>query len=273
MCEVGSDSSNKTCKLCQLCCRTFKPEALERHKKGCKEDKPMAKNKGPGYTAQMKAKVNYPKLGKSSQQQQQQKMDQPQQNIPEPSVPGSPSIIRKETVVISKAKPPPAPAATTATTATTTAAAAKIRTDQPELIEEPEDVAVKGKKTSSLSRKDTIVIQRHKNDEPPTMSPIIQKQKKVESKENSLRSKSTESSSSKNPSKEDIISLVQTEDIFDSLEHRVAILELVSDYAKNVWRGQILETLNHPVFDNIDNLEEVSALLNNFVATKMNNNN
>merc|ERR1719471_1352450 len=122
--------------------RTFKPEALERHKKGCKEDKPMAKNKGPGYTAQMKAKVNYPKLGKSSQQQQQQqKMDQPQQNIPEPSVSSeSPSIIRKETVVISKAKPPPAPAATTATTATTTSTtAAKIRTDQPELIKEPED--------------------------------------------------------------------------------------------------------------------------------------
>ena len=193
----------------------------------------------------------------------------------------SPSIIRKETVVISKAKPPPAPAATTATTATTaataattTATAAKIRTDQPELLEEPEDVAEnKAKKTSSLSRKDTIVIQRHKNDEPPTMSPIIQRQEKVESKENSPRSKTTESSSSKNPSKEDIISLVQTEDIFDSLEHRVAILELVSDYAKNVWRGQMLETLNHPVFDNIDNLEEVSAVLNNFVATKMNNNN
>ena len=214
----------------------------------------MMKNKGPSYTAQMKSKVNYPKM-KSAVSSKEPKVGQ----LPSSE---SPSMIRKETVVLSMATPVPDPE--------------PVENIQEEREWSPEKL--NEKKSSSLSRKDTIVIQRNKGEEPPNVENVEKKMRKppitpASESSSPSRDNSTESKSSSIPSRDDIIQLVRTEPIFESLDHRRAILELVSDYAKNVWRGQILETLNHPVFEDIDNLEEVSMVLNDFVATKLNNNN
>ena len=66
--------------------------------------------------------------------------------------------------------------------------------------------------------------------------------------------------------------MVETESIFDSEDHRRAILDLVTSYARNVRKEQILSILNHQIFDNVTNLEEVALILNDFVAAKTNNN-
>ena len=208
----------------------------------------MVKNKGPSYTAQMKSKVHYPKM--KSAQKKDMKVESP------PSVTESPSMIRKETVVLSKATP----------------AAVEIiqKDDERECSPTPDKPNVE-KKSSSLSRKDTIVIQRNVSKEEPGFENICEPEAS-KAKQDKKPPTPPSSNPSSIPSRDDIIQLVRTEPIFESLDHRKAILELVSDYAKNVWRGQILETLNHPVFDEIDNLEEVSLLLNEFVASKLNNN-
>ena len=243
----------------------------------------MLKNKGPGYTAQMKSKVNYPKLKKTN------KPEPKELPFNENIESQSPSLIRKETITISKSTIPE------------------------EVVEE---VGSKNgesdkndKKTTNLSRKDTIVIHKHiKEDDaqstscdlekersslgtktlppktPTVQSEIIQKRNQVNGINRTLDSlppRPAMQTFKKNPltkgtsgvpSKEDVIYLVETEAIFDSLEHRKAILDLVSNYARNARKNQILEILNHELFENVDNLEELITVLNDFVAAKSNNN-
>ena len=66
--------------------------------------------------------------------------------------------------------------------------------------------------------------------------------------------------------------LIETEAIFESEEHRKAILDMVTGYARNVRRAQILEMLDHQVFEDVNNLEEVITMLTEYVRSKTNNN-
>jgi len=199
----------------------------------------------------------------------------------------SPSLIRKETITISKS----------------------IIPEEVEEVESRYEESDKSeKKAPSLCRKDTIVIHKNiKKDEPsvsnfegesnnlaitktlPPKPPKIQTE--VIQKKNLVNGTSSEGKSQQSrppfqglknktlakktaevPSKEDVIYLVETEAIFDSQEHRKAILDLVSNYAKNARKNQILEMLDHEIFENMDNLEELITVLNDFVAAKSNNN-
>ena len=283
----------------------------------------MLKNKGPGYTSRMKAKVSYPKLKKT---ETGTKLDEESNVHNQETDSPSPSVIRKETVILSKSLD---------NNDEIESISASISTE-----EEPV------KKSTSLSRKDTIVIQRHhdtdelrspsqkdevqnsvkslpprppgqseaktplrvtgdqskslsnpkspnKNNEkikantptlkhpksPPMSSNEIsydpsQKQKAEHSKSSKeYRTQNSSSvSSSSVPSKEDVIHLVETEAIFDDKEHRKAILDLVTNYAKNVHKEQILGILDHAIFDDVSHLEEVVTILGDFVAAKLNNN-
>lgn len=287
----------------------------------------MLKKKGPGYTSRMKAKVSYPKLKKTENEPKRDEdgCENVQNNHNYEAGSSSPSVLRKETVILSKSGDSNNDIELTCTSIST--------------AEEPV------KKSTSLSRKDTIVIQRHhdnstdelksssQNDEvkslpprppgqtepkhPPRVvedqatslsklkssnkndenvkantpmlkhhkSPLmssnkttsLDKAQKAELFKQSLddrttKSSSVSSSSSSVPSKEDVIHLVETEAIFDDKEHRKAILDLVTNYAKNVHKEQILGILDHAIFDDISHLEEVVRILGDFVAAKLNNN-
>ena len=291
----------------------------------------MLKKKAPGYTSRMKVKVSYPKLKKAETEPKHDE-ENGQNNHDDEAGSPSPSVLRKGTVILSKSGDNHNEVELTCTSVSK--------------AEEPVN------KSTSLSRKDTIVIQRHhdnsidelkfpsqneevnssvkalpprppgqtelkhpprvlsvgdqakslsklkssnKNDENVKANPPMSKhhksplmssnettsldkaQQKAElnkqTQENrTTKSSSVSSSSSSVPSKEDVIHLVKTEAIFDDKEHRKAILDLVTSYAKNVHKEQILGILDHAIFDDISHLEEVVTILGDFIAAKLNNN-
>ena len=259
----------------------------------------MVKNKGPSYTAQMKSRVSYPKLRRAKPDTKGEEDSASEAGTEDStSRAQSPSVIRKETVTISRKTPP---------VNAVQAESSSVDSDNADGDEEKNV-----KKTSSLSRKDTIVIQRNQETEdststlPPghadshsTDSAVVtslppRPAQSIRNPPNSISQKSRSppvpsqsgviqkiDASNKPqslpvrtsvPSKEDVICLVETESLFDSEEHRRAILDLVTSYARNVRKEQILTILNHDIFDNVTNLEEVALILNDFVAAKTNNN-
>ena len=269
----------------------------------------MVKNKGPSYTAQMKSRVSYPKLRRAKPDIRGE-----EDSASEAGTEGStsraqsPSVIRKETVTISR-KTPPLNAVQAETENSPISSKLDSRIDSDNADEEQEKNV---KKTSSLSRKDTIVIQRNQETEdstttlptghadshstesavvtslpprpaqtiknPPnsisqkSRSPPVPSQSGVIQKIDASDKPQSLATRTSVPSKEDVICLVETESLFDSEEHRRAILDLVTSYARNVRKEQILTILNHEIFDNVTNLEEVALILNEFVAAKTNNN-
>ena len=74
------------------------------------------------------------------------------------------------------------------------------------------------------------------------------------------------------PSKDDIIALVENDYIFDSKEHRREIMNLITNYVKDIKNKQVLEILDHKVFEDEDNIDEVVKMMNEFIQEKTNNN-
>lgn len=238
--KAAEDYKNEVLEPCSNCGRTFLPEALVRHKNCCKEDKPMSKNKGPSYTSKAKSRVNYPKL-KSNKNTGSTKDNSSEETESSQSQPQSPSLIRKETITISKPEPGPTE------------------------VEDEGGVTASDPPASSINRKDTVVLSR-----PPTTA---SKQKERIEKTKDVSSAIRDKGEIKFPTKDEFIQLIETEQIFDCEEHRAAILGLVTGYARNVRRTQILALLdNDAVFQDVDNLEEVLTLLTEYVRSKTNNN-
>ena len=269
----------------------------------------MVKNKGPSYTAQMKNRVSYPKLRRAKPDLNGEEDSGTEAGVEDStSRAQSPSVIRKETVTITR-KTTPVNAAQAEMENSPISSKSDSRIDSDNADEKQEKNV---KKTSSLSRKDTIVIQRNQETEDSTTtllpghaeshsteSAVVtslppRPAQSIKNPPNSISQKSrtppvpsqsgviqkTDASNKQQslptrtsvPSKEDVICLVETESIFDSEDHRRAILDLVTSYARNVRKEQILSILNHQIFDNVTNLEEVALILNDFVAAKTNNN-
>ena len=115
----------------------------------------MVKNKGPSYTAQMKSRVSYPKLRRAKPDTRGEEDSASEAGTEDStSRAQSPSVIRKETVTISRKTPP-----------VNAVQAESSRIDSDNADDEQEKNV---KKTSSLSRKDTIVIQRNQETEDST---------------------------------------------------------------------------------------------------------
>lgn len=236
--KAAEDYKKEVLQPCSVCGRTFLPEALLRHQNACREDRPMSKQKGESYTAKMKNRVNYPKLKTNKTTTRSKENTQhhsPQETESIRSVPQSPSLIRKETITISKPS-------------------------QPNEVSVEESISQKGvtaaqpsAQSSSINRKDTVILSRRTTDD----------------KEGTLETLEDED---KLPSKDDFIKLLETEAIFDSQKHRRAILDMVTQYARNVRRSQILEILDHEVLEDVGNLEEVMTMLTEYVRSKTNNN-
>ena len=51
-----------------------------------------------------------------------------------------------------------------------------------------------------------------------------------------------------------------------------SIMELVTNYSKDVRKKQLMSILEHPIFEETSNLEEAVDLLQDFVKMKSNNN-
>jgi len=227
--KAAEDYKNEVLEPCNICGRTFLPEALIRHQNCCREDKPMSKMKGPSYTGKMKSRVNYPKL--KSNRTKDNSHTAPQ--------------IRKETVTISK---PPQQSEE-----------GKEESNIPQELAPAKAPAP----SSSISRKDTVILSRGKES--------VREDKEEDGKVEVVGLKMNEDEDEL-PSKQDFIKLMETEAIFDSQKHRKAILDMVTEYARNVRRSQILEILDHEVLDDVGNLEEVMSMLSEFVRSKTNNN-
>ena len=269
----------------------------------------MVKNKGPSYTAQMKNRVSYPKLRRAKPDLKGEEDSGTEAGVEDStSRAQSPSVIRKETVTITR-KTTPVNAAQAEMENSPISSKSDSRIDSDNADEKQEKNV---KNTSSLSRKDTIVIQRNQETEdstttllpghaeshstesavvislpprpaqsiknPPNLisqksrTPPVPSQSGVIQKTDASNKPQSLPTRTSVPSKEDVICLVETESIFDSEDHRRAILDLVTSYARNVRKEQILSILNHQIFDNVTNLEEVALILNDFVAAKTNNN-
>ena len=215
-----------------------------RHKKCCKEDKPMSKKKGPSYTSKAKSRVNYPKLktNKNTESPKDNSSDETESSLSQPQ---SPSLIRKETITISKP------------------ASGPIEVEAGERVTSSLPPA----QSASLNRKDTVVLSRATTDRKVKERPD---QTKTDVSSVTGRGDNEEI---KFPTKDEFINLIETEQIFDCEHHRAAILGLVTGYARNVRRTQILELLdNDAVFEDVNNLEEVITLLTEYVRSKTNNN-
>lgn len=241
--KAAEDYKNEVLEPCSNCGRTFLPEALLRHKNCCKEDKPMSKKKEPSYTAKAKSRVNYPKLkiNKSAGSQKDNSSEDTESSL---SLPQSPSLIRKETITISK----PSPGST------------KVE-DEVRSVTSSSPPAP----SSSINRKDTVVLSR--------ATPDSKEEEEKTEETKAVSSVDNEDKKINLPTKEEFIKLIQTEEIFESQQHRAAILGLVTGYARNVRRAQILELLDtEAVFQDVNNLEEVISLLTEYVRSKTNNN-
>jgi len=244
--KAAEDYKNEVLEPCSNCGRTFLPEALKRHKNCCKEDKPMSKKKGPSYTAIAKSRVNYPKLktNKNTESPKDNSSEERETSLSQ-SQPQSPSLIRKETITISKPSPSPSPP------------------PAPNEVEVEESVPSPPAPASSISRKDTVVLSRA----------TAERKEKGRMKGTKDMSSGDNNEKIRLPTKDEFIQLIETEPIFESEEHRAAILGLVTGYARNVRRTQILNLLDsEPVFEDVTSLEEVITLLTEYVRSKTNNN-
>ena len=250
----------------------------------------MLKQKGPGYTSQMKAKVSYPKLKTKEEKNNKPKVEindpaAPSEASPIPderggasivsvkaeevnSVGGSskkpadhtPTIIRKETVTIS-------------------------RQASPNLLPSPLDSRSSVKSSPSVSNRSSMVIEEQvqspssdeaADEEKPLKKVRPPKNATLSRGPGTFRKTSTfvkkQVTDRQVPTKDDVIAFVENDAIFNSIEHRREIMNLVENYTKQARRKQLMEILEHPVFEDTSCLTEVVGLLQEFVTNKTNNN-
>jgi len=276
--KAFDDYNDTALEACQFCGRTFLPKALESHKKACTEESPMLKQKGPGYTAQMKAKVNYPKL--KSKEDKNVKKAEPvnievkEQAKEEISVPQLKAIDQnkdiKESVTITVSKPVESPVVIRKETVTISSRSA------PNILRENKAL----ENNQNHSNRSSMAEEAPDNSSDETMdeeSPLkkLNKKSSLTRGPGTFRKRSTfvkQMSDKSVPTKEDVVSFVENETIFDSQEHRKVILELVTNYTKEVRKKQLLDILEHPVFEEPACLQDAIGLLQDFVKNKTNNN-
>jgi len=274
--QKAFDDYNETAlESCQYCERTFLPKALESHRKACTEESPMLKQKGPGYTSQMEAKVNYPKL-KSKDEKPTKKTEPVKKEVTRDENKGEsgPTEVlndetkgSKENVAKSVSKPPESPVIIRKETVT-------ISSSSVPNISRENRIPLNHSNRSSIAEEAAGQSSDEALDEE---SPLKKVNKKCSLTRGpgTFRKRSTfvkQMSDKTVPTKDDVICFVENESIFDSYEHRKEILELVTNYTKEVRKKQLLDILEHPVFEDTYVLQDAIGLLQDFVKNKTNNN-
>eukprot|EP00092_Neocalanus_flemingeri_P014407 GFUD01015541.1.p1 GENE.GFUD01015541.1~~GFUD01015541.1.p1 ORF type:complete len:313 (+),score=98.07 GFUD01015541.1:52-990(+) len=242
--KAFEDYNESALESCQFCGRTFLPTALVSHRRACTEEKPMVKHKA-GYTSQMKAKVKYPKLkSKSEKKTAEVKImsstkveDKTAENVEsKENVDDTP----EDSVSVSiEVDPPISPVANGFLSDEVKQNSHDEEMDEESPLKEINPKASIKRGTGTFRKKPSFV-------------------KEVNNKNI--------------PSKDDIIAFVENETMFDSQEHRREIMNLMTKYAKDARKKEVLEILDHKVFEEEDSIDEVVKMMNEFIQQKTNNN-
>jgi len=70
------------------------------------------------------------------------------------------------------------------------------------------------------------------------------------------------------PTRNEIIDYISKEPLYDEEEHRVNIMDLITDYVKNIKRMQILEIYDNHVFEDEDSIEDAVFRMSEILYTK-----
>ena len=73
-------------------------------------------------------------------------------------------------------------------------------------------------------------------------------------------------------SREDMISLIETEELFDLEEHRVEMMNIMITFIKDTRRKKLMEVLENKIFLDAAAFDEALTILTEFVRVKSNNN-
>jgi len=70
------------------------------------------------------------------------------------------------------------------------------------------------------------------------------------------------------PERKDIIEYIREEPLYDDDEHRYNLMELITNYAKDIKRKKILEILDNSTFDDEDSVEDAVFLMSEILYSK-----
>jgi len=306
--QKAADEFNEAAlEACQWCGRTFLPKPLIHHKAACTEEKPMAR-KAPGdsYTAQAKAKVNYPKIRTKSVKEKspdnkEDKVEEEPQTIQiqihqEKTNNESPEKVKmNSSTPVTRRKPPPSPAKIQKEekeeeeeggSGRNSSHSSLVMISQPgsnrsslELETEEEKEAREQAQFEALEREAAEEDRRNEEQEEAGSSLQGIKPRKTTGGSTSLtrgpgtfRKSGTFvcRESSGGDRREDIVAFLEEETLFDSQEHRKEILKLMKNYVKEVRKSQLDEVLAEDVFDHQEVMEEAVNMLKNLARTKTN---
>jgi len=307
--QAADEFNEAALEPCAFCGRTFLPTALAHHKSACTEEKPMAK-KAPGesYTAQAKAKVNYPKLKpKTSKAAAEPAAEKVQEKIQE-RVEEKPAAValeiqinqekKQETAPVKPSTPkvtkkpptgppakPPLPDDQDEDDRPTSGASSMVMVSRPgsnrsSLDLEPEEekeTRSEEEAREQAEREEFEALERAAalEEEP---SPIQTRPRKSTTtlsrgpgtfrKSATYVSKDIVKTRTNGVSREDLISYLEQEGLMEEEEHRREVLVLLTDYTKKVRKQQMELVLASPVLDNPEVMEEAVSLMQDFVRRK-----
>jgi len=306
--QAADEFNEAALEPCAFCGRTFLPTALAHHKSACTEEKPMAR-KAPGesYTAQAKAKVNYPKLkGKASKTASEPAAEKVQEKV-QVRVEEKPSValeiqinqekkqenppVKSATPKVTK-KPPAGPAAraplpedTDEDDRPTSGASSMVIVSRPGSnrssldveTEEEKETRAEEEAREKAEREEFEALERAAalEEEPAPIQTRPRKSTTTLSrgpgtfrKSATYVSKDIVKARTGGVSREDLISYLEQEGLLEEEEHRREVLVLLTDYAKKVRKRQMDLILSSPVLDNPEVMDEAVSLMQDFVRQK-----
>lgn len=306
--QAADEFNEAALEPCAFCGRTFLPTALAHHKSACTEEKPMAK-KAPGesYTAQAKAKVNYPKLkGKTSKAAAEQVAEKVQEKVQEraeekpavtleiqinqekkqetpPVKPATPKVTKKPPA--GPPARPPLPEDTDEDDRPTSGASSMVMVSRPGSnrssldveTEEEKEARAEEEAREQAEREEFEALERAAalEEEPAPIQTRPRKSTTTLSrgpgtfrKSATYVSKDIVKTRTGGVSREDLIGYLEQEGLMKEEEHRREVLALLTDYAKKVRKQQMELVLASPVLDNPEVMEEAVSLMQDFVRRK-----
>jgi len=303
--QAADEFNEAALEPCAFCGRTFLPTALAHHKSACTEEKPMAK-KAPGesYTAQAKAKVNYPKLKpKASKAAAEPVAEKVQERVGEKPAAVALEIqinqekkqeaapVKVSTPKVTK-KPPTGPPArpplsddqdeddrpmSGASSMVMVSRPGSNRSSLDLETEEEKETRAQEEAREQAEREEFEALERAAalEEEPAPIQARPRKSTTTLSrgpgtfrKSATYVSKDLVKTRTGGVSREDLISYLEQEGLMEEEEHRREVLVLLTDYAKKVRKQQMELVLASPVLDNPEVMEEAVSLMQDFVRRK-----
>ena len=197
----------------------------------------MVKQKG-GYTSQMKARVKYPKLRPKSEKKQELR-------------------IMSATQVEDQVETP--------------IAEDELEVKESPTVEECPSIVTNGHvadEATNDSNDEDVDIEN-------PLEELKAKKKLINRGSGTFRMKNPSMKSlhvTSRPSREDIITFIEQDEVFNSQLHRTELMNLVFNYSRDVRKRQILDMLDDELFEDENVMKEVENMIKEFLRVKSNNN-